>query len=557
MATNNSTILDKIWLSATNDYQQRIPVSTQNGIAATIEALFDPMNNAYYNQFVDALVNRIGMTYVHQQSFKNPLSVFKKSKMLYGSTEQEIAVKWIKGHSYIDDAEDVFKMYRPDAGVWYHTQNREDFYPITVVKPELYRAFTADDGIARFVSAIMQSPINSDEYDEYRIMMQLVAFYEQNFGFFKHHLSGAPTTETYGKEFLTALRTYSRLLKFPSARYNAGLISDLPVFAKPEEMVLLITPDYRAAVEVETLASVFQLDKADINYRIIDVDEFPIPNAVALLTTEDFFRCRDTLYETTSIYNPKTLGNNMFLHHWGIYSVSPFVPAILFTTANGTTLKTVTQTVSGVTMSAASATAHAGDNVKLTVNLTGSLSASDSGSTGVIEVAPDSVVFNTGVTRTQTGRAGVHKFVFSGSWASGKTVTIAGTTITLDSTSAASSNAAAGAMRTALASNTAYTVSGSGANVILTEKSGYYGVGMPAYATNSANGVITATTTTEGISTTAIVNSSRTRVDDYGVLHVAEDLNVGDVITVTGTTTYVNPSNSTSTYTATVTVTVN
>lgn len=399
MATNNSTILDKIWLSATNDYQQRIPVSTQNGIASTIEALFDPMNNAYYNQFVDALVNRIGMTYVHQQSFKNPLSVFKKSKMLYGSTEQEIAVKWIKGHSYIDDAEDVFKMYRPDAGVWYHTQNREDFYPITVVKPELYRASTADDGIARFVSAIMQSPINSDEYDEYRIMMQLIAFYEQNFGFYKHSLSAAPTTESTGKEFLTALRTYSRLLKFPSARYNAGLIDDLPVFAKPEEMVLLITPNYRAAVEVETLASVFQLDKADINYRIIDVDEFPIPEAVALLTTEDFFRCRDTLYETTSIYNPKTLGNNMFLHHWGIYSVSPFVPAILFTTASGTSVPIVTQTVTGLTMTPATATIAAGEKQQLTLALTGSLSSSNYNG---IKVAPDSATFETTVMRSST-----------------------------------------------------------------------------------------------------------------------------------------------------------
>ena len=450
MATDNSTIVDKIWLSGTNDYQQRVPLSTQNGIAATIEALFDPMNNNYYNQFVDALVNRIGMTYVHQQSFKNPLSVFKKSKMLYGSTEQEIAVKWIKGHSYVDDAEDVFKMYRPESGVWYHTQNREDFYPITVVKPELYRAFTADDGIARYTSAIMQAPINSDEYDEYRIMMQLIAFYENNFGFYKHSLSAAPTTESTGKEFLTALRTYSRLLKFPSARYNSGRV-DIPVFAKPEEMVLLITPEYSSALEVETLASVFQLDKADIKYRTIDVDEFPIPNAVALLTTEDFFRCRDTLYETTSIYNPKTLGNNMFLHHWGIYSVSPFVPAILFTTDTGTSIPVVTQTVTGLTMTAEKNTAAPGENIKLTLNLTGSVSPANSN----VEVAPDSAVFETTVIRNDVA-----------------------------------------------------------------------------------------------------VNSPRTRVDRYGVLHIAHSLEAGDVVTVVAKASYVNPSGSTTEYTANITVTV-
>ena len=77
MAENNSTILRNIWLNGTNDFQQRIPEPTQNNIAKTVDALFEPMNISYYNQFVDSLVMRIGMTYVHQQSFHNPLAVFK------------------------------------------------------------------------------------------------------------------------------------------------------------------------------------------------------------------------------------------------------------------------------------------------------------------------------------------------------------------------------------------------------------------------------------------------------------------------------------------------
>ena len=83
MAVNNSTILDKIWLAGTNDYQQRIPQTTQNDIAATQAALFAPENLNLYNQFVDALVNRIGSTYVHQQEWRNPLRIFKKGQMPY------------------------------------------------------------------------------------------------------------------------------------------------------------------------------------------------------------------------------------------------------------------------------------------------------------------------------------------------------------------------------------------------------------------------------------------------------------------------------------------
>ena len=47
MAVDNSTILDNVWLHATNDYQQRIPNSTQASVAQTMKHLFDPMNARY------------------------------------------------------------------------------------------------------------------------------------------------------------------------------------------------------------------------------------------------------------------------------------------------------------------------------------------------------------------------------------------------------------------------------------------------------------------------------------------------------------------------------
>lgn len=395
MAVNNSTILDRIWLAGTNDYQQRIPQTTQNDIAATQAALFAPENLPLYNQFVDALVNRIGSTYVHQQQWRNPLAVFKKDMLRYGDKAQEIAVKWIRSHSYADDREDVFKMYRPDAEVWFHQVNRREFYPITVNREELEFAFTEEYGLNAFVSGIMDVPQNSDEYDEYRIMLQLLAYYEDNFGFFKHQLSAAPTNQATAQELLTELRAYAGKLRFPSSRYNAGLIEDIPVFANPNELVLLMTPDTQAVIDVYALAAAFNMDKENIQQRIVMVDEFPIPDAVALLTTDDFFQCRDKLNQTTSQYNPITLGTNYFLHRWGMYSVSPFVPAVLFTTAEGSSISTVTQEVTGITLSAASKNAAAGEDVQLTVDLTGSITPATEG----IDVLPDAAIFAIGITR--------------------------------------------------------------------------------------------------------------------------------------------------------------
>ena len=71
----------------------------------------------------------------------------------------------------------------------------------------------------------MNTPINSDNYDEYLLMLNLIAEYEHRWGFFKHNLSAFPTDEATGKELLTALRTYAELLKFPSTLYNAECCS--------------------------------------------------------------------------------------------------------------------------------------------------------------------------------------------------------------------------------------------------------------------------------------------------------------------------------------------
>ena len=457
MKTNN-TIMAKSWLVATNDFQHRVPNPTQAGAAATMDALFQPMNAQFFNQFMDILVNRIGFTYVRGQAYKNQLAVFKGQKLSFGSTIQEIAPKWIKAHSYDDESETLLKLHRPEADAWYHTQNRRDQYPISISTDELRTAFLDEYGLNNLVAQVMQAPINSDEYDEYLIMKELIGLYEEKWGFYKHHLSAAPSDDATGKELLTALQTYGGKLQFPSALYSG---TDIPVFAKPSELVLLVTPETQASLNVNTLAAVFNVDLAKVSYRTVVIDEFPIDGAVALLTTEDFFVCSDTLYNTTSFWNPETLATNYYLNHWGVYSVSPFVPAILFTTAEGTKVPTVTQTVTGLAVTAESSTVAAGKSVQLDVKLIGTITPE----------SPD---------------------------------------------------------------------------------------GSIAVAPNAATYTVKASRTNEDASETIPVElNSRTRVDNYGVLHVqSTGVKRDDKITVTAKSTYRNPSGTTVPYTGDVTVTV-
>lgn len=457
MATSNTTIAGRVYLSATNDFQQRVPDPTIAGIDATSKFLFKPNNGRYLNEFIDAYINRVGDQIIHNKEWENPLRVFKGAAMRYGSSIQESALKWIKAHTYNVEDSALEKISRPEAAVWYHTVNREDRYDITLEYPDLRQAFLDEYGLNRLIDAVLTVPRNSDNYDEYLCMMAQMSYYEQNWGFFKHQVSAEPGDEATGKEFLKAVRAYASKLKFPTALYSpVSAEYGIPVFAKPEELVLFITADAMASVDVDTLAGIFNLDKAEIKYRTVVVPDIPVPNAFALLTTDAFFVCEDFLYANESFYNPSTYSTNYYLHHWEVVSCSPFVPAILFTTDAATNIPTLTQDVTDVDITAASTQLKPGDTTQMTVKLVGTITANDLG----IDVEPNAVTWSV----------------------SAETAAADGEPIAL---------------------NTA------------------------------------------------------TRVDRLGVLHVQKsDLEAGNVLHVTGTTSYVNPSGSTTLHTKTVNITI-
>lgn len=407
MAMNNYTILAKTWLMGTNDYQQNVPQPTQQSISDTVAFLMNPAHIQYRNQFIDMLVNRIGYAFVHTKRFRNLLAPFKKTKLDYGNIVEEIAPAWIRAHSYDDDAETLLKNHRPQLGVVYHSQNRRDLYPITINETELQSAFNDEYGLNNLIASLMTSPYNSDEYDEMNIMLNLLAIYETSYGFYKINLDNAVTDEASGKQFLTQARAMGGMLTVPSVQYNADMsdygIPPIPTFVSNDDELIMITDfSTQANLDVQTLAGVFNVDFADVKYRVVQVPKIPIPGAVAILTTTDFFQQYDTVYKTTSFYNPETLNTNYYLHHWGIYSVSPFVPAVLFTTNAATVLPTVTENMTGITLSA-NGDAEPGKDVQLTLKAQGTLTT-DSAGTPIpsdVEVKPDTATFSVSLTDSE------------------------------------------------------------------------------------------------------------------------------------------------------------
>lgn len=403
MAVMNSTILERAWLSGSNDFQQRIPNPSVNSYSNVIAHLFAPINNDLFNEF-SGLLNGLNATYVDIKRFENPLRELKKPAVSWGNSERHVAIAFLQSHAGSWSDETLLKVERPEFVEWFYSVAEPRRYEFSWSRQEMVRAFAQDGyGYEDLLQATITQMLSSADYDEMNIMIQMFAEADQRMnGLYRYQISGAPTTEAIGKELLTGIRAVAGRMQFPTTLYNH---IDVPVHENSDTLILWLTPEVRANLDVNTLASVFNLDKAEIQYRIVTIPEFPIPNVYAALTSEDFIYYRDFMTGLEPpFYNP---GNRtMKYYYWAnaMIGINPAANCVLFTTDENTAIPTITMTVDGATLVPVdgSAEVEIGGTKALKFTLTGSV---EGGNSSVIAVEPDSALFEVSATNAEADTA--------------------------------------------------------------------------------------------------------------------------------------------------------
>ena len=131
------------------------------------------------------------------------------------------------------------------------------------------------------------------------------------------------------KSIISTVKGYSNKLTFMSTQYNA---MGVPTYTDRSSQIIFIDAEFDAMMDVEVLASAFNMDKAEFMGRRILIDNFgELTGAKLLLCDESFFQIYDVLLQFEDVRNPEGLYWNYFLHKWTVFSVSRFANAILFT----------------------------------------------------------------------------------------------------------------------------------------------------------------------------------------------------------------------------------
>jgi hypothetical protein len=339
--------------SATSpQFQVRIPAATQGNIRNAV----DTMRNFPYlrDEFTGVLIQRLIGLYVQHADWDDPLKLIGSPRTLkrYGSTYEQAAVGLVKARTrnfnkeYLGD--DVYGRYSLPTASVFHPLTFDHYYPVTIPEDALLTAFDGESGMSDYIAEIMNAPILSDRNDMYVMKTQCFAEYARKGGFYRVQspdVGAANSTEADAKGLLRQIQEMANTLKSlpmsSMARFNA--MSWVTPW-RDSEAILFATPAVIAALNVEALAAAFNIDKANVPYRIIPIPEdmFGLGGdsgkVQAVLTTEDFFFQWDEMLETTnSPVNPIDGTRNIFYKHRGSITPNPFANAILFWTGEGST----------------------------------------------------------------------------------------------------------------------------------------------------------------------------------------------------------------------------
>lgn len=390
-------------------YMNTLPSATEDNIQTISNILFNDAYQPVLNDFVTNLINRIGLTIVRNKTYNNPLSILRKGSMPLGTDIQDIYENPAEAEQYELSNTEMAKLLTitdPDTHVAYYRRNRRDLYTKTISRENLQGAFVSWEKFEDYISAITTSLYSGNYIDEFKLTKALVdGAYDNNKVIVE--TVNAVTDEASAKAFIKKARALFNKMKFPSTEYNAyskfsGAKGKITTWTDEDRVVMIVTSDLMAEVDVDVLARAFNIENSKFLGRVIEIDKFENPEIQAVICDEAWFQIYENIMRFDEFYNGRVMAWNEYLHVWQTYAICPFANAVVLATAqpkpataisvsNVNVIKDATANVT-VTLTPTNATSDltfiSGDETVFTVSNAGVVTGISTG-TGTLTVKTD------------------------------------------------------------------------------------------------------------------------------------------------------------------------
>lgn len=171
----------------------------------------------------------------------------------------------------------------------YHVINFNNDYPVTIWFEDMRGAFLDNYGLRSLVQAKVESVVSACNWDEFTTAKELIASAKVQVRFILY--VDQVTDQASANALAKQIQSYIDKIQFPNPLYNfAGATSA----AKEDTILLFVDPDTKAAMNVDSYASAYNLDRMIPKAQQVLIDNFNnAEGIVAVLVDKRFFKIRE------------------------------------------------------------------------------------------------------------------------------------------------------------------------------------------------------------------------------------------------------------------------
>ena len=351
-STGLQTALNKMRemsVASNSIYHQYVPVVTDSTTIGEFGApIIDSQNLNVLNDFI-GLLKKVVYTAVYNKTFNSPLAQLEGENMPLGQFIEDVYVNPAQARGFnVNDFAGLLQKYEAKYAVQYFSVNSDLQYCVTITREKVRNAFTSWDQLEGLISGMVNSLYNGAYIQRYNATKGLVtaALTGNNVNY---QVITNPTDEQTAKALIMAMRAAFSKFQIPSTKYNAwnkvkGGELALKTWTDPQDVVVLISADVEALVDVEVLAAAFNMSKADFLGRVIVVDDFTLYNedgsvAVdgsaikAMICDKAWFKIKTQDFAMDEFYNANNRTWQYYLNDVRMVNYSLFANALVFTTS--------------------------------------------------------------------------------------------------------------------------------------------------------------------------------------------------------------------------------
>lgn len=286
-----------------------------------------------------AMIGKIAYSIIREVTAKNPLSVFDKRPVDAGDTLEQVIVKLVESSPYSRDGLQALTPEKRDAlAVRYFNKWSEKKFKQSVYYEDLRfvaNNLTNRDEIAtKLVSVLSESDIY-EKYTDLKNMFKFGSTPDSTGNTIFKNL-GTVAVKTDGGidylKFLSKVKNTIKGMKFVNVDFNTSGIKR----ATNEDDIYIVAP-YKLITDtdVESLSGVFNLSKAEITSRIIEIDEDVDENGdyTVYIVDQNAIQAVTQCYLMLDQKNADGKFWNYFLHVTRMYAISPLFDGAFFKVA--------------------------------------------------------------------------------------------------------------------------------------------------------------------------------------------------------------------------------